>query len=519
MQIASSKTAPSADGEFLWGVASSGYQCEGGYNGPGQPQNNWTHVEATGRVMRTGSAADFWNRYEEDFERCRAMGLNAFRLSLEWARVQPSLSSGPSSPPAFDFRVLDAYADRLAACRRRGLEPVVTLQHFTHPAWLGMDAWLDDRTPELFERFVATTVSHINHRLVETHHEKPLRWFVTLNEPNMLVINTYLNPHFPGGGKRGMTVAVAAYNRLLAAHVRAYNAVHDSYEAAQWRPPSVTMNTFCSDVYWSEKMLLDLLCIRERGVCAVELKDYLRQESNRLHRALLQAKLPFKTDPFVWFGRLFHFLINVLAPKHAVAESFGYFLEAIGQSKRERVLDYLGLDYYDPFTGHLFRPPSFVDLEFRRESLRGRLMDSLSRKWWDWHALPEGLRFFCKYYAAEFRRGILVAENGMALRRKVDNSVAHPRRDKLTRSEFLKAHVAELRRLVDDRVPMLGYLHWSLTDNYEWGSFTPRFGLFTVDYADEAKRLAVDHLGDIPSETYARLVEQFDVNLGKVEAG
>ena len=481
---------PPINNEFLWGVASSGYQCEGGYNGPGQPQNNWTDVEARGRVMRTGLAADFWNRYQEDFAHCHAMGLNAFRLSIEWARVQPSASAKRSEPPAFDFEALDGYADRLAACRRQGLEPVITLQHFTHPAWLGVDAWLDDRTPALFEQFVSTTVAHINRRFMETHGQPPLHWFVTLNEPNMLVINTYLNRHFPGGGHRGMgwrSPPTIDSFPLMCAPTTPYMICSNG---EGWTPPRVTMNTFCSDVYWSEKMLLDLLCVRERGVRDAELKGYLREESNRLHHALLRAELPFQTDPFVWLGRLFHILVNLLAPKHAVAETFGYFLDTLAHSKRYRVLDYIGLDYYDPFTGHLFRPPSFVDLEFRRESLRGHLMDSLSRKWWDWHVLPEGMHFFCKYYAKEFQRGILIAENGMALRRKFDNSIAHPRRDRLTRSEFLKAHVAEVRRLVAEDVPMLGYLHWSITDNYEWGSFTPRFGLFTVDYTNHAERLA-----------------------------
>ena len=506
--LSSFSTHLSVNEEFLWGVASSGYQCEGGYNGSGQPQNNWSDLEARGRIMRTGVASDFWNRYEEDFSHCRAMGLNAFRLSIEWARVQPSASIEPSGAPAFDIAALDDYGDRLAACRTYGLEPVVTLQHFTHPAWLGLDAWLDDRTPALFEQFVCTAVAHVNRRLTEVHGQPPLHWFVTINEPNMLVINTYLNRHFPGGGHRGMAVAVSAYNHLLSAHVRAYNVIHDLFEAQGWRSPQVTMNTFCSDVYWSEKMLLDLLCVRERHVRASNVKGYLREESNRLHHALLNAELPFHSDPFVWLGRLFHILVNVLAPRHAVAETFGYFLDTLAQSKRDRVLDYIGLDYYDPFTGHLFRPPSFVDLEFRRESLRSHLMDSLSRKWWDWHVLPEGLHFFCKYYAAEFQRGILIAENGMALRRKFDNSIAHPRRDRLTRSEFLKAHVAEVRRLVAERVPVLGYLHWSITDNYEWGSYTPRFGLFSIDYINHAERLAVDHLGDRPSETYARLIAQ-----------
>lgn len=377
-------------GKFLWGVASSGYQCEGGYNAPGQPHNNWATAEETGRIMRTGQA--------------------------------------------------------------------------------------------------------------------PIHWYVTLNEPNMLVLNTYLNRHFPGGGTGGLRIGLAAYNRLLSAHVLAYNAIHDHYEAHGWSPPAVTMNTFCSDVYWSEKLLLDLLCVRERKIPRPEIKAYLLASSHHLHRALKAAKLPFKVDPFVWLARGIHHLTNFFAPRSITEEALGPFLDVLDQSRRDRVLDYLGMDYYDPFAGHLLRAPSFADLEFKSLSFQGRLMDSLSRKWWDWHMLPEGLHFFCHYYAKEYQRGILVAENGMALRRSPDNQVSTARKDSLTRSEFLTAHVTQIRRLIAEGVPMLGYLHWSLTDNYEWGSYTPRFGLFSIDYTNDAARSATDHLGDNPSATYARLI-------------
>ncbi len=494
--------------DFLWGVATSGYQCEGGYNGAGQPQNNWSDLETNGDVMATGLASDFWHRYEEDFALGQGMGLNAFRLSIEWARVQPSTSTKHSAPPPFDLLALDAYADRIAACRRHGMEPVVTLHHFTQPAWVGTDAWLDDATPGLFEKFVTATVTHVNRRLVNHHSQQPIHWYVTINEPNMLVLNTYFNRHFPHKSRGGMRNIIVAYSRILAAHVRAYNAIHDLYESENWPTPKVTMNTFCSDVYWSEKMLLDLLCLREHHVQEGQLQAYLRDRSNHLHHAILEAKLPFKTDLFFWIGRLFHGVINVLAPRYAFADAFRYYLDTLAQSKRDCVLDYLGLDYYDAFTAHLFRYPSFADLEFKSKSLRGHLMNGLSSKWWDWRALPEGMHFFCKYYAREYNRSILIAENGMALRQKFDNSVAQPRSDRLTRSEFLTAHVGQVRRLVEEGVPILGYLHWSLTDNYEWGSYTPRFGLITIDYAKDAKRVLTDQLGDTPSQTYARLIAE-----------
>jgi beta-glucosidase/6-phospho-beta-glucosidase/beta-galactosidase len=117
---------------------------------------------------------------------------------------------------------------------------------------------------------------------------------------------------------------------------------------------------------------------------------------------------------------------------------------------------------------------------------------------------------FCSYYAKAFPGlGILIAENGMSQRCSRDNATGGPRPDGLTRSDYLEAHFREVRRMLDNGVPLLGYLHWSLTDNYEWGSFTPRFGLYRIDFARGLERLAVDHLGDNPSQTYARLVREF----------
>ena len=75
--------------DFLWGVATSAYQAEGGYNGAGQPRTNWAAAEERGDVAVCGDAADFWRRCETDFARCREMGLNAFRLGIEWSRVWP----------------------------------------------------------------------------------------------------------------------------------------------------------------------------------------------------------------------------------------------------------------------------------------------------------------------------------------------------------------------------------------------------------------------------------------------
>ncbi|UBF29594.1 family 1 glycosylhydrolase [Kovacikia minuta CCNUW1] len=299
---------------FLWGVSTSGYQSEGGYNGPHDPKNNWFFDEHRGSVMRTGTAAEFWTRYEEDFRACQTIGLNAFRLGLEWARIQPSAHTGAASAPAFDHAALDAYADRIAACRQHGLEPIVTLHHFTHPAWLGMDAWLSEETVDCFVEYVRVAVTQINRRLTDHYQLPPIHWYITVNEPNMLVLNTYLSRQFPAGSSWGVSAVLHAYSYMLAAHIRAYNCIHDIYEAEGWTTPRVSLNTYCSDHYWSEKVIWDLLSLRQREVKPTQLESYTDANAQQLKLALCDANLPFSRDLPYQIGQLVYRFSNWFCP-------------------------------------------------------------------------------------------------------------------------------------------------------------------------------------------------------------
>lgn len=487
---------------FLWGVATSAYQTEGGYNGPGEPRTNWAAAEERGDVARTGAAARFWHCYEEDFARCRLLGLNAFRLGIEWSRVQPTSEPGRAEPPAFDTHALDRYVKMLASCRAHGLEPVVTLHHFVHPAWLGGDPWLDESTPEHFEKFVRTAVSYLVDRLPE-----PPRWFITINEPNMLVLNSYLGSQFPAAAPRGFGTMMRAYVQLLRAHLRAYRAVHEIYAERSRPAPRVTLNNYCSDLYWSDKLLLDLLNLRERGVPRNRVPEHIRERAGAFEKALAAARLPLHRDISFFFGSLMKRCSNWLGRKRFSADVFAPLLDELYAAPSARAFDYVGVDYYDPFAAHVFRWPVLWDHEFANRSLRSWMLAAVTSKWWDWRVLPRGLHFFCKHYAEEFGRPVLIAENGMALRRKA-GAADGERRDRMTRSQFLRLHVHEVVKIVKDDVPLAGYLHWSLFDNYEWGTFTPRFGLFSIDFPESTERHAEDFLGDRPSETYAALIQE-----------
>ncbi len=509
-----------ANPDFLWGVATSAYQSEGGYNAPGEPQTNWAEAEMRQEVMPSGHAADFWNCYEADFATCQKMGLTAFRLGIEWSRVQPGDANADrqgTSPP-FDLDALERYADILAACRRHGMEPIVTLHHFVHPAWLGSDPWLSPSIQKPFLLFVKTAVTHVNRALVEKHGQAPIRYYLTINEPNTLAVNTYLGNQFPGHGSRGFANFSRCLNQLLVAHVHAYNAIHDLHEANGWRHPEVSLNNYCSDLYWSDKVLLDLLALRERGIARENLRAYLDAKSGEFKTTLRTANLPLRRGLLSFIGILVKRYLESEGKRLFTADQFAPLLDAIHASPREQFLDFIAVDYYDPFMAHSFRVPMLADHEFKTKTFRAWLEACFVSKWWDWRVLPRGMHFFCAYYSRDFHdRAILIAENGMALRRRPDNQHTH-RRDRYTRSAFLRLHVGETMNMVRDGIPLIGYLHWSLFDNYEWGSFTPRFGLFSLDYTRDTGRIAEDHLGDRPSETYARLVCQAKENAPQISA-
>ncbi len=508
MREGKTKQVATAEHTFLWGVSTSGYQCEGGYNGEGQPQTNWAVAEATGHAAHSGGASEFWTRYDSDFGLARNLGLNAFRLGIEWSRVQPCQRPDSREEPGFDEEALEHYADILAACRHRGLEPVLTLHHFVHPAWMGPDPWLDEATVDRFVRYTEFALDYLNTRLQE-RNLAPVRYLLTINEPNMLVLNTYIGRQFPSAARAGFGNILRAYDTLLAAHVRAYNAIHDLYVRRDWQRPFVATNNYCSDLYWSDKLLLDLLCVRRRGVARADVAQYIHERAIAFSRAFKEERLITHRELPVLLGGFVKWLSNTVGWRTFRADAFSAALDAVYSAPRESSMDYIALDYYDPFLAHSFRLPRWTDLEIKSRSFRSWMMNTVTSKWWDWRVLPRGLYFFCRHYSSDFGLPVLVAENGMALGVRWDNTPL-PRRDRMTRSKFLRLHVHEVQRARRDGTSLIGYFHWSLCDNYEWGSFTPRFGLYSLDYTKSADRLKTDPLGDTPSATYAELIADGD---------
>ncbi len=472
---------------FLLGVATAGFQIEGGYNGPGQPANNWFGWESVGRVEPSGNAIGFWERPEESLDRAAELGCNSFRLSVEWARVVPE-------PVGMDRSALERYQAIVTGCVERGLEPLVTLHHFTHPDWLGDDFWLRPDAPDRFRGWAEVAVDAL----------APLvRHWVTINEINVLSIGTWLLGMFPPGRLGALGDAAIAVDNLLAAHVAAYDVIH------RMRPDAiVTTNNSCMSLYDQDRLLIDLLLARSMGVERHDVGSWLegrrRQHdavlppvgmAERLLRGFSAARAPYGAGPIGRLpsaggsrsGRLRHGL-----PNRA--------LRAVYESPHERTLDVIGLDYYEPVASRHFRLPGH-----RTSGGRNRLP---VRELWDDAPDPAGLtRWLHAQQALTPGIPFWVVENGMC--NLVRQGRSHLRPDGWDRPRYLRENIAAVVAAADGGVPVHGYWHWSLVDNYEWGSYEPRFGLYGIDrYRGEhgMRWLETDSLGDDAAGTYRRII-------------
>jgi beta-glucosidase len=199
---------------FLWGAATSAHQIEGGND-----RNDWWDWEQTpGRIRggaRSGQACLGWERYEEDLDLLAELGLNAYRFSLEWSRIEPERGR-------YDEAAIAHYRAALEGCRARAITPVLTLHHFTNPRWFAArGGWEERANLSDFERFA---------RLAGERYGDLVDWWVTVNEPEVYGFYGYANGIWPPGvSDRSRALQVIA--NQLEAHALAARALRDTDRA------------------------------------------------------------------------------------------------------------------------------------------------------------------------------------------------------------------------------------------------------------------------------------------------
>ena len=169
--------------EFLWGAATAAHQVEGG--NVNADWWDWERRPGTPCADRSGEACDHYRRYADDIAILAALGLNTYRYSAEWARIEPDDGT-------VDQAQLDHYLAVTDAVLAAGLTPVVTLNHFTLPRWVARTGgWLNPETPARFARYCDRIVRALGDRVT---------WYCTLNEPGIVAFGGYLGAlNFPPG--------------------------------------------------------------------------------------------------------------------------------------------------------------------------------------------------------------------------------------------------------------------------------------------------------------------------------
>ncbi len=400
---------------FLWGAATSSHQVEGD-----NIHNDWWQWEQNGRVLeQSGKACDHWNRFQEDFKLVKSLHHNAHRFSIEWSRIEPEEGK-------FNQEAIAHYREVVHSLKSNGMEPIVTLFHFTLPLWLAKQGgWLSPRAPELFERFAGKMAESIG---------DDVRYWMTLNEPVIYVLKSYLVGDWPPGG-RSYEKAYLVFVHLLKAHVLAYDAIKDSINNLNREETQVGIAqhiSFFSPCYpnsWKDKI-------------SVRLRNLM---FNHLFvKALIK-------------GRIFY-------P--------GFFRVRLHRGK---TLDFMGLNYYTRNFVHNrgFRIPGI----YGDVCPVGHHPDVMKKNSLNWEVYPMGLAQLVKDFS-KYKLPIIIAENGISTAQDAQ------------RSEFIVEHLRQLAKAMEWGAPVIGYFYWSLLDNFEWADgFEPRFGLIEVDYKTQERTI------------------------------
>jgi len=378
---------------FLWGAATAGHQVEG---------NNvnadiWLLEQVRGSTFAepSGDACDSLHRWEDDLALVQAMGLNAYRFSTEWSRIEPA-------PGRFSAAWLDHYAAVARRCRDLGLAPVVTLSHFTSPRWFAAQGgWENVEAPALFERFAARVAAALS---------DTTRHVVTFNEPNLPLMGRWTPTPISDPVRDGLDAMLAEAARVSGS---------DRY--AVW--------------------------VYSRGEAAA--LAHLLEGHARARQAWKAAV------PGVQVG------LSLAVPD----------VQAVG--------DDTGVNAYRRFAETPFfeaaRDDDFVGVQTygRLRMAADRVVpptEDAERTQSGDEFYPQALGAAVRHVHAATGRPIFVTENGLAAA------------DDEQRRRYIAAALASLDEARRAGTPVIGYLHWSLLDNFEWRrGYAQQFGLAAVD--------------------------------------
>ncbi|THG29260.1 GH1 family beta-glucosidase [Naasia lichenicola] len=425
-------STPFPDG-FLWGAATSAYQTEGSLDADGRGASIWdSFARIPGAIEGGGDASiatDSYRRWRDDLDLITELGLGAYRFSTAWSRVVPD-GRGRIEP-----RALDHYERFVDGLLERGVTPVLTLNHWDMPqALMDEGGWLGRGSVDAFVHYATAVAERLGDRIP---------WWITQCEPWIVQLLGYqLGLHAPG--LADLASSVRAGHHILLAHGAAYDAMRPLTSGRIGAGPNLLPCVPASDS-------------PEDRAAAIGSDGYV----NRWY-----------LDP-LFLGK---YPDDMRAHWERVAGPLDFIRDGDEAAIGGR-MDFLGLNYYTRrvMTAAEVGPNRSFPWQVVRAPEESRLTDEGTE------IVPEALLALLLRLKADYPAvPILITENGLT-------SNETPQHDgrvhDVRRIRFLRAHIAAMAEAVRQGVPLAGYLHWSLLDNFEWAlGYRPRFGLVFVDY-------------------------------------
>jgi len=424
---------------FVFGASTAAYQIEGAADEDGRGRSVWdTFCDEPSRVLDGSSGAvacDHYHRYAEDVSLMKGLGLDGYRFSIAWPRIQPE-GSGRANAAGLAF--YDRLVDELLAA---GIAPMATLFHWDLPQALeDVGGWLDRDTAERFAEYATLVGMRLGDRVAH---------WIPVNEPNVVTMLGYaLGVHAPG--RRLMFDALPAAHHLLLGHGRAVQALRNVGATSIGTATNHTPVWAATDSDEDKEAAQGYATLWNRLFA----DPVLRGSYPEGFAALMPG--PVEED-----------LRTISSP-----------------------IDFYGVNYYVPTRVAGRSTPAPEDSPMNAEGLPFVMLpvEGYPHTDFGWPVVPDGLRDLLVMMHQEYGDAlppVFVTESGCAYDDEPDGSgrVADQRR-----IDYLDGHLRAVGQAIEADVDVRGYFTWSLLDNFEWAEgYTKRFGLVHVDYETQTR--------------------------------
>jgi beta-glucosidase len=402
--------------DFIWGTATAAHQIEGD-----NENTNWGEWEKQASKIKDGSnaikAVDGWNLAKSDIKLMKDLGVNSYRFSVAWNKIEPENDK-------FNEDALKHYDELINELKANGIEPMITLHHFTHPLWFEQLGAFEKE--ENIKHFVEFS------NLVFMRYHDRVKYWVTLNEPNVFVTSAYFNTIFPPGNSNAKLGGEVLKN-MLKSHVEVYK----------------TLKNIGMKDYEKPKIGLATSVFQFEPYRRWHLGDW----------AIARITDNIFNETILGFFRTGTMNFNVPLDTNLVYTD----------AEAPQTLDFIGINYYSHFAYKF-------NFDFKKATqsiaVEGEEMTDMP-----YTIYTEGI-YRAIRETSKLKKPIIITENG----------ISDAKDDR--RANYIKQSLYAVSKAMKDGYDIRGYYYWTLLDNFEWAEgYTQKFGLYEVNLQTQERKL------------------------------